>query len=136
MSAPHFTPEEVVLINTTVVARPIVKKAPEFEALERQNDTDTEIKEIAVPETMTIEEAIQICFRPFFNKRKASGDARPCGPHDMLPVYTEVFKITIEELKDEKFLSRLGRSGLGRPKEKAVNEGSSSNQKEKGGKGG
>ena len=38
----------------------------------------------------TVEEVIQTRLSNFFNKRKASGDARPCGPHDMLPIYLSV----------------------------------------------
>lgn len=78
---------------------------------------DTEVdkspkKEVA-QKILTIEEAITSCLKNFFAKRRASGDARPCGPHDMGPVYKTVFGITTAELKDEKFLSRLRRTGLG-----------------------
>ncbi|KAK8043609.1 hypothetical protein PG993_006039 [Apiospora rasikravindrae] len=45
-------------------------------------------------------------------KRKASGDARSCGPHDLAPIYEAVFGIEKEEVQDEKFLSRLRRQGL------------------------
>ena len=50
----------------------------------------------------------------FFEKRRASGDARPCGPHDMGSIYLAVFGVSKEELKDDKFLSRLRRAGLPR----------------------
>ena len=61
----------------------------------------------------TIEEAIHHRLSDFLDKRKASGDARPCGPHDMVPIYSEVLGISKEEIKDERFLSRLRRSGIG-----------------------
>jgi hypothetical protein len=38
------------------------------------------------------------------------------APHDMIPVYKRIFGITTEDLKNKKFLSRLRRSGLGKPK--------------------
>lgn len=61
----------------------------------------------------TIEEAIYDRLANFLDKRKASGDARPCGPHDMVPVYGSIFGIPKEELEDERFLTRLRRSGHG-----------------------
>ena len=70
---------------------------------------------------VSVEQAIHGAFENFAEKRKASGDARPCGPHDLLPVYCDVFGISKEELRDEKFLSRLRRSGIGaRPSIAAV----------------
>jgi hypothetical protein len=102
-----------------VVTPPNLNENPAFEALELEGDTDSEIKgkakENAVPETTKIREAINSFFQNFLKKRKASGDARPCGAHDMVPFYKVVFGITTEELKNEKFLSRLRRSGLGHP---------------------
>ncbi|KAF2224114.1 hypothetical protein BDZ85DRAFT_248867 [Elsinoe ampelina] len=61
---------------------------------------------------LTVEQVIQSRLASFFEKRRASGDARPCGPHDMLPVYQDVFGISKTELEDPAFLSRLARSGL------------------------
>ena len=62
---------------------------------------------------MTIEQAIYDKMTNFLNKRKASGDARPCGPHDLVPIYGAIFGIPKDELEDERFLARLRRSGLG-----------------------
>ena len=68
-----------------------------------------------------MEEAIHGAFENFAGKRKASGDARPCGPHGLLPVYCDVFGVSKDELKGEKFLSRLRRSGIGaRPSIKTI----------------
>lgn len=61
---------------------------------------------------VTVEEAIHHRLIDFLDKRKASGDATPCGPHEMVPIYGGIFEIQVEELKDERFLSRLRRSGL------------------------
>lgn len=60
-----------------------------------------------------MEEAIHERLVGFFDKRRASGDSRPCGPHDMAPIYEKVFNIEPSELRNEHFLSRLRRSGLG-----------------------
>lgn len=64
-------------------------------------------------EKVTLEQAIHNRLANFFDKRGASGDSRPCGPHDMVPIYMSVFGIGKEELRDERFLGRLRRSGLG-----------------------
>ncbi|KAK7985367.1 hypothetical protein PG996_005391 [Apiospora saccharicola] len=60
----------------------------------------------------SVETAIQKAMANFFEKRKASGDARPCGPHDLAPIYEAVFGIEKEEVQDERFLSRMRRQGL------------------------
>ena len=133
ISAPYFTPEEAALIKAAVVSPPTLNEIPEFEALELEDDANTEIKEPTKEEAMTIEEAIKSCLQNFFEKRRASGDARPCGPHDMGPICKAVFGITTEDLKNEKFLGRLRRAGLSQPKEKAVNEESSNKHKKEGG---
>lgn len=72
----------------------------------------------------TVEQAIHERLAGFFDKRKASGDSRPCGPHDMAPIYENVFNVEPSELRDERFLSRLRRSGLGEslPKEKKIHK--------------
>ncbi|KAG8527222.1 uncharacterized protein KY384_008652 [Bacidia gigantensis] len=62
---------------------------------------------------MTVEEAIHGGLSNFLEGRKASGDARPCGLHDMLPIYSAVFGILKEQLKDERFISRVRKAGLG-----------------------
>ena len=62
---------------------------------------------------ITIARALHYKLANFLDKRKASGDARPCGPHDMVPIYSSIFRITKENLGDERFLGRLRRSGLG-----------------------
>ena len=75
-----------------------------------------------IKESKTVEEAIKEMLAGFFDKRRASGDSRPCGPHDMAPIYEKVFNIESSELRDERFLSRLRRSGLGDslPKENEI----------------
>lgn len=64
----------------------------------------------------TIEEAIKIRLANFYDKRKASGDFRPCGSHDMVCLfiweYLGVFGIEKRELEDKRFLGRLRRMGF------------------------
>lgn len=85
ISAPHFTSAEADQIKATLG--------------DKQNHK--------------IEEIIKSSFVNFFEKRKASGDSCPCGPTDLAPIYLEVFGVERVEIEDERFLSRLRRSGLG-----------------------
>jgi hypothetical protein len=122
-----------MIIKATLVSLPSLNEIPEFESLcmDNPNEVDERSKEVPTPETMTIEAAIKSCLQDFFEKRRASGDARPCGPHDMGPIYQAVFGITKEDLKNEKFLSRLRRTGLGQSKEKEKNASESISGKQK-----
>ncbi|KAK6820946.1 C6 transcription factor [Apiospora arundinis] len=92
ISSPYFTPEEAAMIKGATC--------------------DLEEDDQLPKATTSVESAIQKAMANFFEKRKASGDARPCGPHDLAPIYETVFGITKEEVHDEKFLSRLRRQGL------------------------
>ncbi|KAL8648841.1 MAG: hypothetical protein Q9210_004756 [Variospora velana] len=99
ISAPYFTETEATQILSTLV------------------EPSSGSEELIAPSpnilTATIQDTIHQRLAHFFDKRKASGDSRPCGPHDMLPIYLDVFKLQKGDLKDEKFLGRLRRSGLG-----------------------
>lgn len=63
---------------------------------------------------MTLRESISTELKNFFEKRRASGDCRPCGPHDLGPVYLSCFGMEKADIQDEKFVSRVRRSGLGK----------------------
>ncbi|KAK4505228.1 hypothetical protein PRZ48_003191 [Zasmidium cellare] len=84
ISAPYFSNEEAVAI-----------KAAEVDS-----------------EGASLQEAITTNLQNFFEKRKASGDCRPCGPHDMVPVYLSCFGIEKAEIEDAKFVGRVRRFGL------------------------
>lgn len=71
------------------------------------------VKNATMTPGASIEQAINTNLENFFEKREASGDCRPCGPHDMVPVYLSCFGIDKSEIEDEKFVSRVRRSGLG-----------------------
>ncbi|KAI4146799.1 MAG: hypothetical protein LQ341_001984 [Variospora aurantia] len=99
ISEPYFTEAEATEILSALV-----------EPTDRSEESSVPCPSIL---TATIQDNIHQRLVNFFDKRKASGDARPCGPHDMLPIYLDVFKLQKEDLKNEKFLGRLRRSGLG-----------------------
>ena len=148
ISAPYFSPAEATLIKTTLVLPPVLNEIPEFETLEFGEAEETAVgtshtlpeeedasrQPLVNPKSITVEEGIKGRLENFFEKRRASGDARPCGPHDMGPIYLAVFSITRGGLKDKKFLSRLKRNGL--PSLEAETKAGGKNEKKakKGGK--
>ena len=107
ISEPYFSVSESTRILTAVI-----DDSANVEAI-RPQYPNSDYEEPHTPEGKTIEEAIYDTMTNFLDKRKASGDARPCGPHDMVPVYGSIFGIPKEKLEDERFLARLKRSGLG-----------------------
>ena len=115
ISAPYFTESEAIKVRTT-----LIDNAGEDATTEEDQGTSSFVKNASsfptnppCREKVTPEEAIHSKLGNFFKKRKASGDSRPCGPHDMVPIYLSIFGIGKEELKDERFLSRVRRSELG-----------------------
>jgi hypothetical protein len=145
ISAPYFTVDEAATIKQTQILPPTLQEIPEFEEIDYEQpdcEQDDGLKEPVVEENasptqlVTIEEAIKGCLENFFEKRRASGDARPCGPHDMGPIYLAVFGISKAELKDEKFLSRLRRAGLPRLDTEETGKSDEQNTQKGGKKGG
>ncbi|KAK1525191.1 UMTA methyltransferase [Colletotrichum abscissum] len=55
---------------------------------------------------LTVEEAIETVMNGFLDERRASGDTKPCGPHDLAPIYAALFGIHLLELQSHQFLSR------------------------------
>ncbi|KAK3657789.1 hypothetical protein LTR56_002168 [Elasticomyces elasticus] len=104
ISAPYFSADEAAIIKAATVNAPTT---------ENETADETATTGSASTERITLEQAISSSLQNFFDKRKASGDCRPCGPHDMVPVYLTCFGIEKAEIEDEKFLSRVRRSGLG-----------------------
>ncbi|RYP64672.1 hypothetical protein DL769_006580 [Monosporascus sp. CRB-8-3] len=101
ISGPYFAPEEAACVKSAIVDTVPVDS----------NDREENCLPVDIDQ-LRVEEAIHASLANFFDKRRASGDARPCGPHDMAPIFEAVFGISKEELLDEKFLSRLRRQGL------------------------
>lgn len=85
ISEPYFTPEEATLVKSALADR----------------DKKT-----------SVENTITTNLENFFEKRRASGDSRPCGPHNIFPIYVACFGIDKGEIEDEKFVSRVRRAGL------------------------
>jgi hypothetical protein len=120
ISEPYFTDSQAIRIRTALVDGDLgnADEAPTNITAEAEETGITDSpKSDSTSSTLnkdaTVEAVIHTRLSNFFDKRKASGDARPCGPHDMLPIYLSVFNVGKEALKDDRFLSRLRRSGLG-----------------------
>ncbi|ATY62177.1 hypothetical protein A9K55_008947 [Cordyceps militaris] len=60
----------------------------------------------------SVADALGMLLSGFFDKRRASGDSRPCGPHHLAPLYAALYGIDLAELQDAKFLARLRRNGV------------------------
>jgi hypothetical protein len=120
ISGPYFTASESALIKATIIQE--IRNTGVTTETEETTEEITAVEGAATAkklgsltverEPKTIEEAIKERLAGFFDKRRASGDSRPCGPHDMAPIYGSVFGIRHSEMQDERFLSRLRRSGL------------------------
>ncbi|KAH6694825.1 putative C6 transcription factor [Leptodontidium sp. MPI-SDFR-AT-0119] len=144
ISEPYFTAEQAELVKSTLVHFP-----PEPDEME-EDYTEGATEEFQIPKqpskpaeikgemkTETVEEAIKRRMVNFYDKRKASGDFRPCGTHDMVPVYLGVFGILKGELEDEKFLGRLRKARIERETEASgvAGGGGKETRNEKGKKG-
>jgi len=86
--------------------------APYFSAEEAAAVKNTVVNTSASAGITTLEQAISSSLGNFSEKRRPGGDFRPCGPHDMVPVYLSCFGIDKADIADEKFVSRLRRAGL------------------------
>lgn len=133
ISEPYFTASEAAGILNALVDDPASIEATHCLTVDHKDTS-------ASSPCLTVEETISQTLANFFDKRRASGDARPCGPHDMVPIYAGIFGIQKDELRNESFLSRLRRSGLGNVSSKneptvAANGSSDGKGKKKGGKG-
>ncbi|KAI1324073.1 hypothetical protein F5Y16DRAFT_323916 [Xylariaceae sp. FL0255] len=133
LGAPYFTPEESAIVKaakvTSACLSVVSDSEPETQSVETAPEPSASQKRAVSTATssagraqisnaqetisqISVEEVIQLRWQNFFEKRRASGDARPCGPHDLAPAYLRVFGVSVEELSDEKFLSRFRRMGL------------------------
>lgn len=122
ISGPYFSTEEAKVVKEAIVdvdfdstRNPNANHEANYaDDLEYGNEEDAETNGYPASRVQgkTVDTAIRILMDNFLEKRKASGDARPCGPHDIAPVYLGLFGITKSELHDQRFLSRLSRSGL------------------------
>lgn len=111
ISGPYFSTQEALRILEAIVD-PETAQSVELPAEYDEEPDETSRRPTLDDTPQTVEQVIKARLSNFFEKRRASGDSRPCGPHDMAPIYQRVFQISTEELEDEKFISRVNRSGV------------------------
>lgn len=97
LSMPYFTPEEAVCIKDAIVDTPAYSSKP---------------TENGSVEPKTVHDTLTDWLQNFFDKRRASGDSRPCGRHDLLPLYSKLFGIDVDELRNDTFIARMRRQEL------------------------
>ncbi|KEY66506.1 hypothetical protein S7711_04833 [Stachybotrys chartarum IBT 7711] len=118
ISAPYFDDAEAAMVKAAAVdvdvdvsrydlSAAVAGYAPGNEEME-----DECVSLAAGLEGHTFDTAVRVLLNNFIDKRRASGDTRPCGPHHLAPMFASLFGIGIEEVKDIKFLGRLRRAGV------------------------
>ncbi|EQB53764.1 hypothetical protein CGLO_06507 [Colletotrichum gloeosporioides Cg-14] len=119
ISEPYFEPEQAKLVKSAIVDvdfnNHLDPKAEHEEPVTDEpqpNDREVCGSSASRVRGQTVDAAIRMIMDNFLKKRKSSGDARPCGPHDLAPVYLGLFGMTVADLQDHKFISRLARSGV------------------------
>lgn len=76
------------------------------------DEADADVIDHVTQQGQSFETAVRVLLSSFIDKRRASGDTRPYGPHHLAPMYAKFFGVDMDDLKDDKFLSRLRRVGL------------------------
>ncbi|KAK2020892.1 hypothetical protein LX32DRAFT_632462 [Colletotrichum zoysiae] len=109
ISAPYFPQEEAALIKTALVDVDLDGWLDPSTADYTEDPNAPSLSSRL--RNQSVEAAIRIMLGNFLEKRRASGDSRPCGPHHLAPIYAALFGLDMAELKYDKFLSRLRRTG-------------------------
>lgn len=120
ISLPYFSPSETAMVKAAIVDVDLsqqqlsaVMPAEIYVDDEDGGVGDSSLKSaIEHLEENTFDEVVRALLQSFIDKRRASGDARPCGPHHLAPMYASLFGIDLKDIQNEKFLSRLRRAGI------------------------
>ncbi|KAF5574771.1 hypothetical protein FPANT_11619 [Fusarium pseudoanthophilum] len=107
ISVPYFDEGQAAVIKAAIIDVDFAKHASA--AADDIEDID---RDLISQQGKSFEAAVRTLLDGFLDKRRASGDARPCGPHHLAPLYAKFFGIDLEELKEDKFLGRLRRAGI------------------------
>ncbi|KAI1762814.1 putative C6 transcription factor [Hypoxylon sp. FL1150] len=135
ISSPHFTPDEAARIRAAIVdTYTEMSKDPHAENYEVEDDETPTLTPTPTSEPQSVEHMLHATFARFLEKRRASGDSRPCGPHDMAPVYEAIFGVSRADLEEANFLRRLRKSGLRIDHEQNKPAGDVDTKKKRGGR--
>ncbi|RBA15137.1 hypothetical protein FPRO05_12977 [Fusarium proliferatum] len=105
ISGPYFDEGQAAMVKAAIIDVDLVNHV----AADGIEDID---RDLISQQGNSFETAVRTLLGGFLDKRRASGDARPCGPHHLAPLYAKFFGIDLEELKEDKFLGRLRRAGI------------------------
>jgi hypothetical protein len=114
ISLPYFSQAEVSLVKSAIVDADLSRSAAlPGDAHEDGERMGNESINLAIQGLggKSFGEVVRALLTSFFDKRRASGDTRPCGPHHLAPLYALLFGVNLREMQDENFLGRLRRSG-------------------------
>lgn len=109
ISSPYFTHAEVDAIKAAKVDLVIDAPMGFGETHTGEENTESNHEEL---EGASFDTALRKLLERFIEKRRASGDSRPCGPHHLAPMYASLFGIDLNEVKEENFLRRLRKGGI------------------------
>lgn len=116
ISVPYFDEAEAAMVKAAAVDVDISRYdlGPAVAGYAAGNEeTEDECVPLAAGlEGHTFDTAVRVLLNNFIDKRRASGDTRPCGPHHLAPMFASLFGIRIEEVKDVKFLDQLRRADI------------------------
>ncbi|TQV91223.1 hypothetical protein IF1G_10104 [Cordyceps javanica] len=127
MSRPYFAPDEsetmknAIITHATSSSSSSSSSSPSFASLPHlvndDGDGSGSGSGSGSPSSSSwsgsaVRDALASLLSTFFDKRRASGDARPCGPHHLAPLYAALYGIDMAELQDGRFLGRLRRNGV------------------------
>lgn len=116
ISSPYFDEAQAIAIKAAIVDIHVDNhdtSIPSFDVDENLDEDRLETREATeIIRGKTLEAATRVVLQNFFEKRRASGDGRPCGPHHLAPLYASLFGIDMAETQDSKFLNRLRRAGV------------------------
>ncbi|EWZ47897.1 hypothetical protein FOZG_03654 [Fusarium oxysporum Fo47] len=86
ISAPYFDEGQAAMVKAAIIDVDLVKHA-------EAADTEDIDRYLVSQQGMGFETAVRTLLGSFLDKRRASGDARPCGPHHLAPLYAKFFGI-------------------------------------------
>lgn len=117
ISSPYFTEAESTLIKTALISQETTAESSQDTTIGDDLDDGDAIplNNFRTDQPRTFQAVVEESLASFLEKRKASGDARPCEAHTIAPLYESIFGISRQETLEENFLRRVRKTGIGEP---------------------
>ncbi|EJP66230.1 uncharacterized protein BBA_04723 [Beauveria bassiana ARSEF 2860] len=107
ISLPYFDQQQADAVKAAVVDTISAVEQEQEQGQGQEQEHLAVLASIPSQQGQRFDAALAAFFQNFFDKRRASGDARPCGPHNLAPVYALLFGIDKKELDSPQFQSRI-----------------------------